>query len=74
MLPKSGDSKGVSKYRPIMRLTTMYKTLTGITAKRISTYMEEQNLPPAERKGCHPGIEGCNDQLIISKVIHEDCN
>jgi len=52
----------------------MYKTLTGITAKRISTYMEEQNLPPAERKGCHPGIEGCNDQLIISKVIHEDCN
>jgi hypothetical protein len=39
----------------------MYKTLTGITAKRISTHLEEQNLPSAEQKGCHPGIEGCND-------------
>ena len=35
--------------------------------------MEEQNLLPAEQKGCHPGSKGCKDQLVISKAIHEDC-
>ena len=51
----------------------MYKTLTGIKAKRISTHLEEQRLLPAEQKGCHPGSKGCKDQLMISKAIYEDC-
>jgi hypothetical protein len=51
----------------------VHKTLTGIIAKRICTILEEKSLLPAEQKGCHPGSKGCKDQLIISKVIHEDC-
>jgi len=51
----------------------MYKTLTGIIAKRISTHLEEQSLLPAEQKGCHPGSNCCKDQLMISKAIYEDC-
>jgi len=51
----------------------MYKTLTGIIAKRISTHLEEQSLLPPEQKGCHPGSKGCKDQLIISKAIYENC-
>ena len=51
----------------------MYKTLTGIIAKRISTHLEEQNLLPAEQRGCHLGSKGCKDQLIISKAIYEEC-
>ena len=51
----------------------MYRTLTGIIAKRISTHLEEQSLLPEEQKGCHPGSKGCKDQLIISKAIYEDC-
>jgi hypothetical protein len=51
----------------------MYKTLTGIIAKRISTHLEKQSLLPAEQKGCHPGSKGCKEQLMISKAIHEDC-
>jgi hypothetical protein len=35
--PKSGDSKAVRNYQPITCLTTMYKTLTGTIARRIST-------------------------------------
>ena len=73
MIPKSGDSKEVRNYRPITCLTTMYKTLTGTIAKRISTHLEEQSLLPAEQKGCHPGIKGCKDRLMISKAIYEDC-
>jgi hypothetical protein len=45
----------------------MYKTQTGIIAKRISTHLEEQNLLPAEQEEYHPGRKGCKDPLIISK-------
>ena len=73
LIPKSGDSKEVRNYNPITCLTTMYKTLKGIIAKRIATHLEEQSLLPAEQKGCHPGSKGCKDQLMISKTIYEDC-
>jgi hypothetical protein len=69
LILKSGDSKQVRKHLPITCLTTMYKTLTGILAKRISTHLEEQSLLPAE----DPGSKGCKDQLMISKAIYEDC-
>ena len=72
LLPKSGDSKEIRNYQPITCLTAMYKTLTGIIARRISSHMEEQNLLPAEQKGCFLGSKGCKDQLI-SKAMYEDC-
>jgi len=72
LIPKLGDVKEVRNYRPITCLTAMYKTLTGIISKRISTHVEEQRLLPAEQKGCHPGSKGCKDQLMISKAIYED--
>jgi hypothetical protein len=55
LLSKSGDNKEDRNCRPIMCLTTMYKTLTGIISRTISTLLEEQNILPAEQKGCHPG-------------------
>jgi hypothetical protein len=73
LISKSGDNKEVRNYRPIQCLTTMYKTLTGIITKRISTHFEEQSLLPARQTGCHPGSTCCKDQLIISKAICEDC-
>ena len=51
----------------------MYKTLTGIAARRTSTHLEEQNLLSAERKGCQPGSKGCKDQLVTSKATYGDC-
>jgi hypothetical protein len=50
LLPKLGDSKEVRNYRPITCLTTTFKTLTVMTARRISTYLDEQYLLPAEQK------------------------
>ena len=73
LIPKPGDGKEAKNYRPITCLTTMYKTLTRIRAKRTSTHLEEQSLLPAEQKGYHPGSKGCKDQLMISKTIYEDC-
>jgi hypothetical protein len=73
LLPKSGASKAVRNYRPIMCLTTMYKTLTGIIARRISTHLEDQDILPAEQKGCHPGSKGCKVQPMTSKAIYKEC-
>ena len=67
MIPKSGDSKEVRNYRPITCLTTRNNS-----QKNFHTF-EEQSLLPAEQKGCHPGSKGCKDQLMISKLIYEDC-
>ena len=50
LLPKSVDNKEVRNYRHIMCLTTVHKTLTLITAKRISTHLEEQKLLSEEQK------------------------
>jgi hypothetical protein len=66
-------SKEVGNYRPITCITTMYITLIGMTAKRISTHVKEQNLPLAQQKGHHPRSKDCKDQLMISKAICDDC-
>jgi hypothetical protein len=52
LIPKSGDSKEVRNHRPIIFLTTMYKTLTGIIAKRIPTHLKEQSLVKAVYEDC----------------------
>jgi len=54
-------------------ISSRNKQRTGIIAKRISSYLEEQSLLPVEQKGRHPGSKGCKDQLMISKAIYEDC-
>jgi hypothetical protein len=51
----------------------MYKTLTGMTARRLSSHLEEYSLLPAQQKGCHSGSKGCKDQLLVLKAIFEDC-
>jgi len=48
-------------------------TLNKIIARRISTQMEEENLLPAEQRGRDPGTRRCKDQLMLSRVIYEDC-
>jgi hypothetical protein len=67
------DTKEPKNNWPITCLSTVYKTLTGITAKIISLHFEEQNVLPAEQKGCHSGSKGCKGQLLLSKAIIKDC-
>jgi hypothetical protein len=69
LLPKSGETKEPKIYRPITCLSTVYKTLTGIFARRLSVHLEEYNTLSAEQKG----YKGCKDQLLISKAILVDC-
>ena len=36
-------------------------------------FMETNNLFPIEQKGCRRGSYGCKDQLLINRMIIEDC-
>ena len=40
--------------------------------RKIITHLEEQNLLPAEKEGCHLGSKGCKDRLMISGALCED--
>jgi hypothetical protein len=50
LVPKSGDTWEPKNYRPITCLSTMYKTLTRIIARRISVHLEEHNLLSQSKK------------------------
>jgi hypothetical protein len=50
LLPKSEDTKEPKIYWPITCLSTMYKTLTGIIARRISSHLEEHNYQQSKKE------------------------
>ena len=73
LIPKSNDTNEAKNYRPITCLPTMYKTLTSIITDRTYLHLEDNRLLPNEQKGCKLGSYGCKDQLLVNKMIMEDC-
>ena len=73
LIPKSNDTNEAKNYRPITCLPTMYKTLTSIITDRTYLHLEDNRLLPNEQKGCKRGSYGCKDQLLVNKMIMEDC-
>ena len=51
----------------------MYKILTSIIAERTYNFLNEHQLLPSEQKGCKRGSYGYIDQLLINKMILDDC-
>ena len=72
LLPKTEETQNPKNYRPITCLPTMYKILTSIITERTYTFLDQNNLLPAEQKGCRKGSYGCKDQLLINKAILEE--
>ena len=58
---------------PLTLLSTTYKLLTSIITKRMYVFMETNDLLHIEQKGCWRGSYGCKDQLLINRMIIEDC-
>ena len=73
LIPKSNDTRETKNYRPITCLPTMYKTLSSIITDRTYVHLEDNGLLPNEQKGCRSGSYGCKDQLLVNKMILEDC-
>uniref|UniRef100_A0A2D4IDZ4 Reverse transcriptase domain-containing protein n=1 Tax=Micrurus lemniscatus lemniscatus TaxID=129467 RepID=A0A2D4IDZ4_MICLE len=74
-LIQKDPAKGATpaNYRPIMCLPTMFKLLTGIIADRIQNYLEANNILPVEQKGNKWGSRDTKDQLLVDKMILENC-
>ena len=73
LLLKTEETKNPKNYRPITRLPTMYKVLTSILENRTYTFLSAHQLLPSEQKGCKRESYGCKDQLLVNKMILEDC-
>ena len=60
-------------YQPITCLSVFYKTLTSVIRQRIAGHLVQRNHIAPEQKGCQRGSFGAKDQLLISKLLTEDC-
>ena len=68
------ETNNPKNYRPITYLATMYKILTYILTAYTHSFLVDSSLFPDEQKGCKRGSYGCKDQLLINKVILENCH
>lgn len=69
MLKDKEKGSESENYRPIACLLTAYKLLTGIIANQIYSYLERNNLLPAEWNECCKNSEGMKDQLLTDKLV-----
>ena len=74
VLPKNSETRNRKNYRPITCLTTMYKLLTSILTERIYHFLDKHNILPLEQKGCRGNSYGCKDQLLINRMLLENCS
>ena len=74
LLPGSDETNNPKNYRPITCLTTMYKILTSILTEYTYSFLIDSGLFPDEQKGCKRGPYGCKDQLLINKMVLENCH
>ena len=68
-----GRGIAVDNYRPISCLPLMWKLMTGMIANSVNEYLEMYNLLPEEQKGCRRNSRGTKDQLLIDKMVLNDC-
>jgi len=73
LIPKNENTENPQNYTPVTYLPTIYKLNTSITSRRKQKYMDDENLMPKEQKGCCSESKGCEDQLLISKAILQEC-
>ena len=73
LLAKSNDTKDPKNYQPITCLSTNYKLLTSVMTDRTWSHLEQNDIFPLEQKGFRRGLHGCKDQLMINKMILENC-
>ena len=73
LLSKSNETNIPKNCRPIICLSTMHKILTSTVTERTCNFLDVNNILPSEQKGCKKGSYGCKDQLLINKMLLENC-
>ena len=67
LLAKTKDLSDEKDYRPITRLNTSYKKLTGLIAKYMSEHTLENKIWDERQLGVVEGVLGTVDQLTIDR-------
>ena len=73
LLPENDETDEPKNYLPITCLSTTYQLLTSIITESAYSHLDLNNILPLEQKGCRRGSYGCKDQLLINKMIQENC-
>ena len=74
LIPKNDKTDQAKRYhRPIMCVSVFYGTLTSVIRPTIAGHLVQRNLMAPEQKGCRQGSFGAKYQLLINKVLTEDC-
>ena len=47
--------------------------MTGVIAENMYTFLEMNDVPPNEQKGCRRKTRGTKDRLLIDKLVLRDC-
>lgn len=69
LLPKDQHTADPAKYRPITCLSSLYKVLSSVIARRVQAHCDANNVMTEEQKGCRRNTQGCKDQVIVDAVI-----
>ena len=69
--PRKGNA--VENYCPIAYLPQVRKLLTGVVAKEMHNYLEQEELLPEEQKRFRQGSGGTKGQLLSDKTVLKDC-
>ena len=69
LIHKKGPENLLKNYRPITCLPTLYKLITLIFTDRVCDHLIAQNILPPEQKGIKRKARGCNDHLLLDKLI-----
>ena len=72
LMPKTSETNNPKNYIPITCLFKTYKLFSIIT-ERTYSFLERKELLPCEQKGFLNGSYGCKDQLLITRMIIENC-
>ena len=63
----------VTNFRPVTCLPVMWKLLTGIISEEMYKHLNEEKQFPDEEKGCRRQKRRTKDQLLIDKLVIQNC-
>ena len=73
LIPKPGEFSS-SNQRPITCLNTMYKWFTSCLLGPMDCHLNEYGLMEGEQRGAKSGCSGTVDNLLIDRMVTQDCH
>ena len=66
-------SSAANNYRPIPSLHLLWELMTGVSAEKIYSHLDRDNVLPSEQKRCRKGSRRIKDHLLTDKTMLRNC-